>query len=297
MCKLVYSSFKQNDPAFANVELSVKHIERNERLCKDVLLGFSAGLDSVYQAILLKENGHNVHLFFARNINTYENGQSWKYAEQIASKLGLDLLAMTVKKDMRKGENANEFRQSWPENPIKNQLIMSVMADICIERNWSMISLGDDFDLALDKSVPGVNTTDAKEVTCAFLDGLKKHVDGIEFLKIPDGHDKSVRLQKIIDYGLQDLYYSCVQAGRLNKYMRKLTQDKYGVTLFGNNCGKCRKCCMHDLILHYTGKLVFPDAFIDDCWKKMYTTGCNADYEFFKPELPLEERIANLFSY
>lgn len=296
MCTLVYSSFKQEAPALIDVSLGDKHIIKSSK-SKDVLLGFSAGLDSVYQAILLKELGYDVHLFFAKNINTYENGQAWKYAEQIASKLGLELMAMTVKKNMRKGKNANDFRQSWPENPIKNQLILSVMVDMCIERGWHFISLGDDFDLAISKSVPGVNTTDAKEVTCAFLDGLKEYVDGIDFLKIPAGHDKGIRLQKMIDYSLQDLYYSCVQAGRLNKYMRKLTQDKYGVKLFGNNCGKCRKCCMHNLILHYSGKIVFPSKFIDDCWKKMYTTGCKADYEFFKPELPLEVRIANLFNY
>ncbi len=44
---------------------------------KDVLLGFSAGLDSVYQAIALR-TGYNVKLFYLINGNMYENGQSYR---------------------------------------------------------------------------------------------------------------------------------------------------------------------------------------------------------------------------
>ena len=60
------------------------------------------------------------------------------------------------------------------------------------------------------------------------------------------------------------------------------------------NCGVCRKCAYHSLLRHYFLDEQFPREFVDFCWKKI----CNgADYEFFKPELPLEKRIQNLYDY
>lgn len=294
MCNIVYEKFGFQHPTIDCIDLEHRYIKANEHP-KDVALGFSAGLDSTYQAIALKEAGFNVHLIFVRNVNTYENGQSWKYAIEIAHTLGLDMIDVVMQKNLKK--SSNEFRQHWPENPIKNQLILAVMLDICLDRGWKFISLGDDFDLTIDKAVAGVNVTDAREVTMSFLNGISAEISGFEFIPIAAKHDKSVRLQAMLDYGLQDMYYSCVQPGRLNKHFRNWTQDKFNIHLFGNNCGKCRKCCMHNLILHYTRKMQFSDEYIKYCWEKMYMTGCKADYEFFKPEIPLEQRIANLFSY
>lgn len=171
------------------------------------------------------------------------------------------------------------------------------MMDICLERGWAYVSLGDDFDLKLKDAVPGVNLTDAEEVTKSFLEASGRYVEGIEFIPISKGEDKSKRLEKMFSYGLEDLYYSCVQSGRFNKSLRKKMQDKFGVALLGNNCGCCRKCCMHNLLMHYSGMHKFPDAFVAHCWEKMHSTGCKADYEFFKPDLPLEKRIENLFGY
>ena len=291
MCNIICDSFKQDHLQIEDANIT-EHKSLENVNSKDVLLGFSAGLDSVFQAIWLKEHGYIVHLLFARNINTYENGQSWKYAKIIADKLNLDLIDINVKK-----KRNIEYSQAWPENPIKNQLILSVMVDICLNKSWKYISLGDDFDLSIDKAISGINTTDAKEVTYAYLDCIKTYVKGLEFLQIEKGNDKGKRLQKLFEYNLQDDYYSCVQAGRFNKSIRKRIQNKFGVQLLGNNCGCCRKCCMHNLIMHYTKMKQFPEKFIKHCWEKMYSTGCNADYEFFKPELSLETRISNLFSY
>lgn len=295
MVDLIYNRFKQKYEKTSNINLG-KHTIQDTK-SKDVILGFSAGLDSVFQAIYLKNAGYNVHLFFARNINTYENGLAWKYAQILAEKLGLDLLAMKVTKNLEKDTHFNPYKQFWPENPMKNQLILSVMSDICLERNWKYLSLGDDFDLTIDKAVPGVNLTDAREITQTYLSCLENYISNLEFIKIPDGQDKGLRLKTILKYNLQDDYYSCVTSGRFNKTFRNHTQNKFNVQLFGNNCGKCRKCCMHNLILHYLNIKTFPKNYIAYCWEKMYTSGKKADYEFFKPELPLETRIANLFSY
>lgn len=115
-CKLIYNAFGQDAPTVSRCNLDTQYACSGKN---DVLLGFSAGLDSAYQAIALKERGYNVHLLFARNINTYENGQAWRYAEPIASKLRLDLMSFSMKKCLKK-DPANLYRQHWPENPMKN---------------------------------------------------------------------------------------------------------------------------------------------------------------------------------
>ena len=58
--QLVYNAHKQSFKRIYMKEISIPKCSYNKD-SKDVLLGFSAGLDSVYQAIALKEQGYNVN--------------------------------------------------------------------------------------------------------------------------------------------------------------------------------------------------------------------------------------------
>lgn len=260
-----------------------------------VLLGFSAGLDSVFQAIKLKEAGYDVKLYFMKNVNTYENGQSYKYAKIIADKLGLELIECRI---IKNNDKTSIYKQYWPENPIKNQLILSTMIDYCITHGYNKISLGDDFDLSVKDAAVGINLTDAREITTFFLNGVSVHIKNLEFIPIEKGNDKSARIRCLMKYNLIDDYYSCVQSGRFNKKYHDTIEKKYNIKLFGNNCGTyCRKCAMHNLICHYTGIITFPDDFISKCWEVMWKNAHSADYVFFSPDIPLEQRIQNLYTY
>lgn len=255
---------------------------------KTVVLGFSGGLDSVYQAIDLKERGYFVTLYHLKGINTYENGQATKRCREIAKKLGMPYVESVISK--KRGA------QSIPENPFKNELIMSLMIDYCLHWGIQYISMGDDLNLSINDSVVGVNVTDAREVTEAFMDGVKDYID-IKFLPIMGG-EKIDRIKKLIEYGLEDDYYSCVQAGRFNKKLHDLNEKKYGIKLFDGNCGcSCRKCAMHNLLLHYSSIRIFPKDFIDKCWRVMWDNSHSADYELFRPDLPEKVRLNNLFTY
>lgn len=254
----------------------------------DVVLGFSGGLDSVYQALTLKEEGYNVILYHLRGINSYENGQGTARCRKIAEKIGAKYIETVIGK--KKGW------QQVPECPLKNELIMSLMIDYCLSEGVSKISMGDDLKLSLTDSVVGVNVTDAYELTTAFIDGIRGVVD-IEFIPIRGG-EKIDRIKKLMEWGLENDYYSCVCGGRFNKSLHERNEKKYGVRLFEGNCGcSCRKCAMHNLLLHYDGIKVFPQEFVDRCWKILWKNKHSADYEFFKPTLPLQERIKNLFEY
>ena len=266
---------------------------------RKVIIGFSSGLDSVYQAICLLEKGYDVTLFFLKNINTYENGQSTKAVDRIFDILStrfnskVHLLEASISKNSKK---ENEWRQHWPENPIKNQLILSIMADYALQNEIGLLSLGDDFGLSIDDAVLGINLTDAREMTQSFLKGLSQ-VCELRFMKV-DRSSKLERLMKLSSYNLLDEFYSCVQAGRFNKMFHEKAEKKFNVKLFAHNCGcYCRKCAMHNLLLHYGHIKRFSDEFVDACWKVMWKNSYSSDYEFFKPELSIEERVKNLFEY
>ena len=129
------------------------------------------------------------------------------------------------------------------------------------------------------------------------MDNIKKTF-GIEFIPIQKINNtlvhKGIRLQKLIDMEALDLFYSCVNPGRFNQSNHDRINKKFNIQLEKWNCGVCRKCAFHSLLLYYYLNKDYPKDFIDFCWNKISN---GADYEFFKPSLPLDIRINNLYVY
>ena len=294
MVDLVYNAHKQEYNSIVDIGFKKHNTVSNINKSK-ICLGFSGGLDSVYHAFVLRDAGYDVVLFHVVGINTYENGQGTKYSKIFADKFGFEYVEGFIKKTMDK---SNVYKQYWPENPIKNQLILSMMIDWCMENGCTLLSLGDDFDLSICDAAVGINLTDSQEITKSFMSGITKLYPGFEFVPIKKGNDKSKRLKLLKDKGAIDIYYSCVLPGRFNKSRHKSNIIKYGIELPENNCGcSCRKCAMHNLIMYYSDMVVYPDDFIDACWNVMWNNAHSADYVFFSPDIPLDKRIDNLFAY
>ena len=286
---LVYDTYNQKRPIMDHLTIPRRDVSKNNK----VLLGFSAGLDSVAQYLLLKEAGYDVIPYSMFNVNYYENGQASICVKNICKKLNTNFIQANFIHNFKKD---NSHRKFWNENPIKNQMILATMVDYCLENDIYNISLGDDFDLNLKDSVNGTNTTDAHEITEAFLSGLS-HITNISFLPMKKGFNKLERIKLLMKYGLEDEYYSCVLPGKFNQARHNGNQEKFGIKLFGRNCGcSCRKCSHHNLMLHYSGLRTFPEKFIEDCWKKLGDKN-SADYVFFNKNVKLENRIRNLFEY
>lgn len=306
--ELIYNAFKQDfNEVIVKSNNTFEFYDNNNLNSNRVVLGFSAGLDSVYQLIKLLEQGKEVICFHLKNINTYENGQATKQClpiiEKLRKKFG-EFKIFEVNASICKNMNKdNKFRQFWPENPMKNQLILSMMMDYAYEYNIKYVSLGDDLGLPIKDAVAGINLTDAREITLSFIEGTKEIYSNIKFVPITDRSDKLERLKTLDEYGLTDDFYSCVTSGRFNKLYHDRCEEKYGISLPSKSCGcYCRKCAMHCLLEHYGliknyGIPKYPDDFIDKCWERMWKNSHSADYELFKPELSLEQKIDNLFNY
>ena len=249
----------------------------------------SGGLDSVYQAISLRQKGYDVTLFHVKNMNFYANGKEALVVEELAKKLGFPLVEANFKANVKKD---NPYRKFWSENSFKDMLFYSMMLDYAYEEGIYNLSSGDDFGLDISKAVVGTNLSDAKQVTEAFIKDVSKYQE-FEFIPTPQIH-KGERLKTLETNGLLDDFYSCVNPGRFNKLNHDRVQAKFDVNLYKYNCGMCRKCAFHNLLRHYYMNEPFNQAFIDHCWERI-TVG--ADRVFFDTRLPLEERIKNLYEY
>lgn len=285
---LIYDSFGQSADIYEyRLTFTTKLLDLHPNT---VVLGFSGGLDSVYQAVELRKHGYDVILFHVRNINFYENGQSYKAAVDCANKLGMPLVVKNFHSTMDK-----ENKKQWPENPMKNQYIICAMIDYCMKNGYNTISLGDPRNLEIKYATPGINLTDAIEIDNAFMFGIYKYIKGLKEIDMWGDGNKYEEMLVVNEAGLEDCYYSCITAGRMNKSLHNKDVEKYHIHLPLHNCGcHCRKCATQNLLMHYDGGVEYPQEFIDKCWRKLWDNQYPSESFQFNPDIPLEQRIKNL---
>jgi hypothetical protein len=302
LVQLVYKTFNQELPQIDSVPI---RDEEKFSFCEDdtnVVLAFSGGLDSCYQALCLKEKGYQVHLFHISGINYYEGNSACEVGRSFAQKMGMNFIEAKWK---RNNSKSNPYRQYWGDNAIKNQLILGMMADYCIDMGWNRISLGEDnaFSIYRTDALLGINITDCREIQTTFEKDIHSFTRNLKIMLIdrPIGscvENKMDRLLKLIDYNLLDDFYSCVGAARFNRYNHDTCLSKYGVVLPKHNCGcYCTKCAIHNLLLHYIGGKNYPENFISKCWERLWNSKFGNFDIMFGRDIPLEDRIKNLQTY
>lgn len=299
----VYDIHNQDRPKYICVDdWMISPLVDGVNNTKDVVVAFSGGLDSCYLAILLKESGYNVHLLHVRNINGYEGNLSYVASKAFAQEMGFDYIECVFK---RKGGKDNKYAQFWKDNTSKNQLITTLMIDICVQNKWNIVALGDDRSMSADRAdmTLGINSTDCREVQGAYESCIKNILPDLKFMLIErdinsKDANKHDRLLALFNHGVIDSYYSCVGAGRFNQYNHRENERKFNIRLPKYNCGcSCAKCALHNLLLHYGGSINYPKDFIDKCWERLWNTAHGTIEALFAPDIPLDERIDNLFRY
>lgn len=248
---------------------------------KKVCIAFSGGLDSVYQSLYLREQGHEVHLLHISNLNTYTNGQELKVTKEFAEKFNFPLELVEFHKSGKK---------IWQENPFKDFLIYSICIDWCMKNKCSNISSGDDLRLSIKDSVFETNISDSKELTLNFF----KEFSNITFIPINKDITKDKRLDYLEKFNARDYYNSCVGPGRLTQYLHNLNEQKYNVKVDKWNCASCRKCCSHVWYDYVFNNKTYSEDFLEKCWNKM---SIGADANFFKNKKTFEERKKALLDY
>lgn len=251
---------------------------------KSVLVACSSGLDSVYQALYLRNQGYDVTLLHLENCNYYTNGLEKKVFLEFAKRFNFKYFMPKISPKQK-----SEYKKEWQENSFKNFLIYSLSLVYMLKNNIHCLSSGDDLRLDISEAMPGTNDGDSHQETEAFMQAR-----GIDFIPVKSNINKAMRLAYIRECGAGDYYISSVGPGRLNQMLHNKYEKEFNVKLDKYNAASDRKDCMHILLDKYYNHIDIPKALEDRCWEKVSK---GADNVFFDKKISLRQRIKNLIEY
>ncbi len=266
-----------------DADFAVAPMQENDR----VVLGLSGGLDSVYLLRKLEQEYKVLAVHIAGL-----NKSSSKYEEAAARKIatgGANFISVPFK----------SVQQAFPDNPFKNQLILSYMLDIGVKKGVYRYALGSDWATPLSEAVAGFTITDSAEVNEAFWQGVKRHFPQAELMFIDKSVKKYERLMFLYKEHRQTLeaVSSCVSPMRFREHLHDINEKKYGVRLMRGRCGSCYKCAMEYLLLVEAGLFKSDKAFEAHCWETLAKSKTSHRPDLFGNDLPKAERIKNLINY
>lgn len=217
-----------------------------------VILGFSGGKDSTAVAHYLVAHGYDVVLYNAKGLNK-QYPDEYGSAKSIAEYLGLEMITDNV----RVGGHCD-----YPDNPVKNQLIMARMISWCIENSCYNVAMG--MQLFAHDGVSNINynMSDDCDLNRAFVGAIRQYIpkfDLFVFLRDPI-HSIIYLLQQ--DKSLLDMCNQCVTPYRFRDMRKKYVENKYGVCLPSKRCGYCWKCNIEYLTRAYYGDIEKNDEYI-----------------------------------
>ena len=253
-------------------------------------VALSSGLDSVYRLLSLADSGRELVAFHIDGLN-----KQYPREDENVDRLAEIAGASVVRCAARHTEP-----EIYPDNPLKNQLILAAMIDALYRDGVTSYAIGSDWTTDISDSAVGLTVTDAAQVYEEFCAGAARYVDGFRLVMIEDGVKKVDRLRYLIERHANavPLIRSCLSAHRYQDYLRKVNSEKYGVEIMPGRCGSCYKCCMEYLLLQYIDNgLRNDDAFARHCWHMLATSKYSHCREKFSEGLPVNVRIDNLLAY
>ena len=254
---------------------------------KKVMVGLSGGMDSVYLMHKLKEQGYEVYAVHVAGLNK----QSLKFEERSARETAQQAGAKyTLVK-------FSAPKQAFPDNPFKNQMILSLMLDIGIQRGIYRYAIGSDWTTPLSEAVVGFTITDSVEVNRSFWEGIKNRFNQAELVFIPDDVKKFDRITYLYDKGVLNSVSSCVSPFRFRDSLHKKNVEKYGIKLMRGRCGSCYKCAMEYILLVESGRIKKDTAFYNHSWEVLAKSKTAHRPDLFALSLPIEKRMRNLKNY
>lgn len=200
---------------------------------KKCLVSFTGGKDSTCAALVLRDGGFDVTLAFITGLNKAFPEEKQR-AEKLAGILDFPIVML---------EAPAKIKNVHPDNPVKNQLILSMLADYAVEHGYSNISTG-------VIPVPNPNYeydwSDGAAQMQTYIEYLENSVHGLRYVEVMSGRNEAANLEYL--FGLHNAteiinnLSSCVGAHRYRKLWREQILAKYGVNLADNRCGRCFKC-------------------------------------------------------
>lgn len=272
-----------------NISLPKKEYTSNVKLnnlCNDkkIIVGYSGGLDSTYQALRFKELGYDVTLLNIRGLNKMYPHE-FTTITNFCNKYNFKCYYVDFPKFSSRKR---------PESIIRNMLILSYMIDLGQELGINEFAMGNFDNSQIDLCDELYCLSDSKEMYDAFIKDVLKIFPNFKYYSM--NKTKYELYKYFVDNNAECLNYieSCVGPYRFRTNLHNTNSKKYGFNLLPNRDGSCNKCSMEYLCLSDLG--YYPKN--DDYIKKAIKTIANSrqfDSLFYSiNEKDSVERVLNI---
>ena len=252
-----------------------------------VMVALSGGLDSVYLMYKLIDEGYAVTALHVAGLNKASSMLEEAAARACAKKAGVPFMVARFKAP----------RQAFPDNPFKNQLVLSIMLDKGIKQGIYRYAVGSDWTTPLKEAVPGYTITDAADVYREFWQGVQDRFPQAELIFISDTEKKYDRLKTLFERDALNDVSSCISPLRFRRHLHEENVAKYHISLMKDRCGSCYKCSMEYILLVEAGLIQRDDAYYEHCWHILATSKRAHRPDLFAKHIPIEKRLQNLKDY
>ena len=253
-----------------------------------IIIGASGGLDSCYTCLKEKDNGRKPILVHFKGLNKNYP----KETEQIKLFAKLNDIPIYFIEVVNKGKDY------FPDNPFKNQLILTALTEIGIAFETKNIMLGATGTFHIENCKIGFNVTDTIENYETFLIGLKKYYPFTELKFLNSNITKYEMLAYIVKNHEDSLPYicSCISPNRFVIMLHNNNQTKYNIELLKYRCGSCFKCAMEYILLYEIG-YYNNKKFLKHCYEVLAKSKNSHAPNLFDLHLPYETRRKNVLEY
>ena len=206
-------------------------------------VAYSAGKDSLANAIMLRDQGIEPTLYHVHGLNrSYPREMRW--AERAAAAAGMRL----VVDQMKVGG-----KSCYLEAPFKNQLLAGMVVARMLHDGGAVYALGNHVGERLVNPTPTENThwSDAEVVVAGYDDHLRRMVHGLRPHRTTLRGDTHA-LAIVSQAGLLEYIHGCLIPSRYYGRVRASVQRKAGdgaPPLLPGRCGTCLKCTREEIIL------------------------------------------------
>lgn len=233
-------------------DLDVADFESNNKM----IIGYSGGRDSLCSLLKNKESFDVSLIYHCEGLN-----KSYRNETNVVNDVSKQLnVPCYIHKFESKG------KKFYLENPIKNNVIVGLMADIMCNNNISNCSMG----MYMNDSINVINGndyySDYREPMELFVKAIKKTFINFNFVYAFNEQCDAVYYLLKNHRDKLELLQSCMLPDMYRKSLSAKNKDKFGIDILKNRCGcSCRKCIQELYQIAYFDKKVLDSDLNKHC--------------------------------